>query len=135
MTENIKAQYASFFFYKTDGNDIGTISINAPDGTTININRFDNCILFSAGFKNEGEDVPPYSSIIISFRHGDDNVTITFTYSVDAFPDVETLTRTYIHIVEQNDIRTRHTSHVIGKNGWAVDGGIHTEVIEKVAAV
>lgn len=135
MTENIKSQYASFFFYKNDGSDIGSIGINAPDGTTVNINRFDNCILFSAGFKNESEDVPPYSSIIFSFRHGDDNVTVTIKYSVDAYPDAETLTRTYIHIVEQNDIRTRHTSHIIGKNGWAIDGGIHTEIIERAVTL
>lgn len=132
MTENIKAQYASFFFNKA--HDIHSITINAPDDVSTSINRYDNTILFTVGFKNE-KDVRPYTSAIISFKHGDDNVTVTFSYSVDAYPDVETLTRTYIHSVEQNDIRTRHTSHIIGKNGWAVDGGIHTEVIEKVAAV
>jgi len=130
MTDSIKSQYASFFFDKQ--HDISAISFDGPDGTTFSINRFDTNILFTVGFKNQ--DVKPYTSAIITFRHGDDDVTVTISQSVDVLPD-DILTRTYIHIVEQDSIRTKHTSHIDGSNGWAIDGGIATEIIERAVTL
>lgn len=124
MTKNIESQYASIFFDKT--HDIGGISVNAPDDTTVSINRFEHTILFTAGFKNQ--DVSPYKVVSFIFKHGDDTVSITVTHSVDVSED-ETFTRTYIHVVERNDIEAKHTAHIIGKNGWTIDGGVRTETI------
>lgn len=126
MSNDINPQYASFFFDRK--HDIGTISFDGPDESTFSINRFDTSILFTVSFKNN--DVKPYTSAIIKFRHGDDDVTVTISQSVDVLPE-DIFTRTYIHIVEQNATHIKHTSHILGKNGWAIDGGIATEIIKR----